>query len=251
MSFTLSEKENILNLYKDMRVTDVRDGMDWIGYHHYGSMSPEMRPLHRTRAIGFANTSRYIPYDRPVPQGMIGEEYTEWKNWYYANICIQPWGLEGYVQKYDMFVVDQSGLNVGVCGSMWTLFGLKNGGVGYVIDGGVRDTDEIILQKTPVWCTQIAQTMDQARIQYENHECKINCCGVCVNPGDLVVADGDGVIVVPQDIVYDVAKYATQEMRSDKQTRRYFYVKLNMELDDTVADSMDEAAVEKVVNSFK
>lgn len=65
------------------------------------------------------------------------------------------------------------------------------------------------------------------------------------------MADGDGVIVVPQDIVYDVAKYATQEMRSDKQTRRYFYVKLNMELDDTVADSMDEAAVEKVVNSFK
>lgn len=70
--FTLSQKEEILNLYDKMRVTDVRDGMDWMGYHHYGSMGPTMRPLWPTKAMGFAKTARYIPYDRPVPQGCVG-----------------------------------------------------------------------------------------------------------------------------------------------------------------------------------
>jgi 4-hydroxy-4-methyl-2-oxoglutarate aldolase len=64
MEFTLSQKEEILNLYDKMRVTDVRDGMDWMGYHHYGSMSEKMRPLWPTKAMGFAKTSRINRYDQ-------------------------------------------------------------------------------------------------------------------------------------------------------------------------------------------
>ena len=45
MEFTLSQKEEILNLYDKMRVTDVRDGMDWMGYHHYGSMVRKCVPF--------------------------------------------------------------------------------------------------------------------------------------------------------------------------------------------------------------
>ena len=42
-------------------VTDVRDGMDWMGYHHYGSMSEKNASPWPTKAMGFAKTSRYIP----------------------------------------------------------------------------------------------------------------------------------------------------------------------------------------------
>ena len=232
MAFTVQQKEEILNICKDMRVTDVRDGMDWMGYHGYGSMSKAMRPLWRTRAMGFAKTARYLPYDKPVPQGKIGDDYTAWSNWYYGNVCIYPWMKE--IEKYDFPVLDQSGIHVGLMGSENTMRGLIAGAVGYICHGGIRDTDEVILQKVPAWSLSIAQTMDQARIQYESHGARINCDGVCVCQGDFVVADGDGVIVVPQDIILDVAKYATREMSNDKKTRRKLYLTLGLPLDHTV-----------------
>lgn len=55
-----------------------------------------------------------------------------------------------------------------------------------------------------------------------------------VNPGDVVVADGDGVIVVPRKIAVDVAKYAHKELAGDKVTRRDLYEKLGLKLDKTV-----------------
>ena len=51
---------------------------------------------------------------------------------------------------------------------------------------------------------------------------------------DVVVADNDGVIVVPRKVAYDVAKYAWQEMNGDKAARQQLYKELGWELDDTV-----------------
>ncbi|MCL1820410.1 MAG: RraA family protein [Oscillospiraceae bacterium] len=231
MERTQSQREEILNLYDKLRVTDTRDGLDWMGYHHYGSMSCDMRPLWRTRAIGFAKTARYIPYDKPRPD-IKGDEYTEWSNWYYGNVCVYPWMSE--IQKHDFPVIDMSNLAVGLMGSNNTMEGIRDGAAGYIAFGGVRDTDEIILQKIPFWSTKIAQPMDQARIQYESHNTKINCDGVCVTPGDLVVADGDGVVVVPSELTLDVAKWAAREMTADRAARRKLYIDLGMTLDETV-----------------
>lgn len=231
MQLTKTQKEEVMNLYSKLRVTDTRDGLDWMGYHHYGSMSPDMRPLWRVRAAGFAKTARYIPYDKPAPKA-TGDEYTEWSNWYYGNVCIYPWIQE--LEPFDFPVVDMSNLTVGLMGSNNTMEGVRDGAVGYVAYGGVRDTDEIILQKIPFWSTKIAQPMDQARIQYESHNTKINCDGVCVCPGDLVVADGDGVVVVPGELIFDVAKWASRESTADRAARRKLYTELGLPPDDSV-----------------
>jgi regulator of RNase E activity RraA len=231
MQRTQAQREEILNLYDKLRVADTRDGLDWLGYHHYGSMSADMRPLWRTRAVGFAKTARYIPYDKPCP-GLTGDAYSEWSGWYYGNVCIYPWMAE--IEKYDFPVIDMSNLAVGLMGSNNTMEGIRDGGVGYVAFGGVRDTDEVIAQRIPFWSTKCAQPMDQARIQYESHNTKINCDGVCVCPGDLVVADGDGVVVVPGELVTDVAKWASREMVADRAARRKLYIDLGLALDDTV-----------------
>ena len=231
MDWSLSKREEILNLYQGLRVADTRDGMDWMGYHHYGSMSTDMRPLWRTRAIGFARTARYIPYDKPRPEA-VGDAYTEWSNWYYGNVCIYPWLAE--IEKYDFPVIDMSNITVGLMGSNNTMEGIRSGAVGYVAFGGVRDTDEVIIQKIPFWSTKVAQPMDQGRIQYESHNTRINCDGVCVVPGDLVVADGDGVVVVPSELIMDVAKWAAREMNADRTARRKLYADLGLPMDDTV-----------------
>ena len=50
----------------------------------------------------------------------------------------------------------------------------------------------------------------------------------------MIVADGDGVIVVPRAVAKDVAKFASRELRNDKKDRRGMYETLGWELDDTV-----------------
>ncbi len=221
----------MLGLYADLRVADVRDGMDWNMLHFRGSMQPEIRPLWRTRAVGIARTARYLPYNGPIPR-LSPEEYTQWVGWYYNNICTYPWVED--IQPGDFVVIDQSDTNVGLCGSNNTLDCMRRGARGLISNGGVRDTDEVILQKIPFWSRYCSQAMVQGRLQFDARNIPIQVGGAAVFPGDVVVADGDGVVVVPRDVAREVALYAHQELRNDKEARRKKYETLGMDLDDTV-----------------
>lgn len=231
MNMSQDERAELLALYEGLRVADVRDGMDWMMMHHYGSMSPDIRPLWRTRAFGIARTARYVPYEGPVSK-MSPEEYTEWVRWYYQNVCTYPWSRE--IEPGDFIVIDQSSLDVGLMGSNNSLGGVRSGARGYVTNGGVRDTDELIIQKVPFWSRTCSQSMVQGRIRFDAMNVPVNVGGVTVHPGDIVVADGDGVIVVPRGIARDVAKYARRELEKDKVSRRKLYKALGMDLDETV-----------------
>ena len=226
------ESLDLLALFKDLRVTDVRDGMDWIGYHHYGTVDHSIRPLFRTSAIGIARTARYIPYEGPVPR-CVGDEYTEWVNYYYSEICYDPWCND--IQLGDFICLDVAGIDVGLIGSNNSLSCKKKGAVGFLLNGGgIRDTDEVVLQKIPVWSKFISQPMDQGRIRYLEKDIPIAIGGVAIYPGDVVVADGDGVIIVPRKVAKDVVKYARREQIADKAARKRHYIDLGMELDNTV-----------------
>jgi hypothetical protein len=72
------ENKILLELFKNFRVADVRDGMDWIGYHNFGSIDPGVRPLYRTKAVGIARTARYLPFEGPYPDEK-GDDYTKWQ----------------------------------------------------------------------------------------------------------------------------------------------------------------------------
>jgi regulator of RNase E activity RraA len=226
------DRQEILEMYKYMRVTDVRDGMDWCGYHHYGTVDHSIRPLWRTCAIGFARTARYLPYEGPAPSA-TGEEYTKWVGWYYGNVCTDKWADD--ICPGDFICLDVCGLDVGLLGSNNTLNCVNKGAVGFLTNGGgVRDSDEVILQKIPLWSKFVSQPMDQARIRYLEKDIPIAIGGVAIYPGDLVVADGDGVVIVPQKLIYDVHKYAYQEMKNDRLARKSLYEAGGRELDSTV-----------------
>jgi regulator of RNase E activity RraA len=231
MALSDASRSELLELYSDLRVADVRDGMDWMMQHHQGSMIPGIRPLWRTRAVGLAKTARYLPYKGIIPT-MTPEEYSKWSGWYYSTVCTYPWIAT--IDKGDFVVIDQSGVDAGLMGSNNTMDGIINGAVGYVSIGGVRDTDEIILQKIPFWSAMVSQGMVQGRLQFDACDIPVVVGGVLVHPGDVVVADGDGVIVVPQDIARDVSVYAHQELRGDKVSRRKKYEELGLPPDETV-----------------
>ncbi|MCL2269746.1 MAG: RraA family protein [Treponema sp.] len=232
----MGNRENLelIELFKRLRVTDVRDGMDWMGYHHYGTVDYRIRPLFRpeTSVIGIARTARYVPYEGPVP-ALPPDEYTDWVKMYYSEICFDPWTKD--IENGDFICLDIAGLDVGLLGSNNTLNCKKRGAVGFMTNGGgIRDTDECIVQKIHVWSMHVSQPMDQARIRYIEKDIPIAVGGVAVYPGDVVVADGDGVIVVPRKAAQGVAKYAWQEASADKKSRKQLYIDLGMQLDNTV-----------------
>jgi regulator of RNase E activity RraA len=225
------ENKKILEAYKGLRVADVRDGLDWCGMMHYGSMDASIRPLYRTISIGIARTVRYLPYQGPTPF-LTGEKYSEWSAEYYRKIGTFPFMEK--IEEGDFICIDQSGLNIGLMGSNSALAGKRNGAVGWVSNGGLRDTDEVILEEIAFWSKEIGQPMVQGRLQFDGMDIPVAIGGVVVYPGDVVVADGDGVVVVPRKIAFDVAKYARQELDHDKIGRRKLYKELGMKEDATV-----------------
>jgi len=233
MSESRDARHELLELYAGLRVADVRDAMDALLMHRIGSMAPSIRPLWRTRAVGIARTARYMPYEGAIPTGSP-KDYAEWTSWYYKEVCPYPWMAE--IQEGDFCVIDQSGVDAGLMGSNNTLGGVRAGARGYVTNGGVRDTDEIILQKIPFWSAFVSQSMVQGRVQFEAEGVPVVVGGILVHPGDVVVADGDGVIVVPRGLAGAVAALARDVLKGDKAQRRGLYEALGRELDESVED---------------
>jgi len=224
--------EKLLTLYQGLRVADVSDGLDAVGRRDRGLVDRALRPIWLgAYAFGRAVTARYVATDEIVPQ-MAPEEYAEYSGRWYAEKCTYP--FLDLLQPGDFLVLDLSGLEVGFWGSNVGLAAVAKGATGVAIDGGCRDTAEVTLQRCAVWSRHRARTTVIGRLEFESLNQIVNLGGVKVTPGDMVVADDDGVIVVPQDIADDVARAARGELESDKRGRRALYESLGRPLDDSV-----------------
>ena len=108
------------------------------------------------------------------------------------------------------------------------------GAVGIVTEGYCRDTDEVILQRSPVACAGIGRTIIPGRVELIEVETIISCGGVMVRPGDIVGCDWDGCLVVPIEVAEEVLAIAARIAVDDKKSRLRLYEKLRRPLDETV-----------------
>jgi 4-hydroxy-4-methyl-2-oxoglutarate aldolase len=221
-------------LFDGLRVADVRDGMDWAGLAAKGTVAPDVAPLFQgARAMGVAHTVRLRPSEKAVP-ALTPEQYTDWANSYWYGELYDMARLAADLEDGEMVVIESAGLDVGEVGSNNSLEWYAAGASGIVTSGGVRDRDECVLQAVPIFCRLRVQKMVQGRVEFDTTQVPVNVGGVLVRPGDVVVADGDGVIVVPVEHAETVARYARQELENDKRGRRRLYEKLGRPLDDSV-----------------
>ena len=221
-----------LDILRSVRTSDVCDALDSMGLQQRYEMDPEMRPLFPgVRFAGIAHTAGYAPIDRPL-SAMSYEAFDERQYkpgpeglWHEAG----PWGAPD-----EVLVIDARRTQAGILGSNNTLVGRTKGVVGYVIDGACRDSYECILQKTPVFCTVRSPAHPMGRIGPVSDNEPIVCAGVTVQPGDVIVADDDGVVVVPQEVAAEVARRARLIQDKDRPGRRAAYEKIGLPLDETV-----------------
>ncbi len=237
-TYTAAEDAATLKLFEGLRVADVSDGMDMAGLPNTGLVDPAIRPLWRdtdefTHVIrGIAVTVRYVPTNRVVPR-LSGAEFEKWEREWYREISPEP--FVQYLRPGSVVVIDghEDG-DTGTIGSNNILGWKLRGAVGVVTSGGARDTDEIIKQKVPVYYRRPARGIRPGRNEVESVQRPVTIGGVLVRPGDVIVADGDGVICVPREHAEVVAKAARKILEGDKAGRRKLYEKLGIPLDRTV-----------------
>jgi regulator of RNase E activity RraA len=164
---------------------------------------------------------------------MTPEEFPKWEGQWYSQISPEPFAA--YLRPGSIVIIDgnEDG-DTGTIGSNNILGWKVRGAVGVVTSGGARDTDEIIKQKVPLYYRRPARGIRPGRNEVESVQKPVTIGGVLVRPGDVVVADGDGVVVVPREHASLVAKAARAILESDKAGRRKLYEKLGLPLDKTV-----------------
>jgi regulator of RNase E activity RraA len=221
-----------LQIFRSVRTSDVSDALDSMGLQDRYQMDPAMRPLNfGIRFAGIARTAEYDIIDRPLKP----MSYEEFDRRQYAQGPEGLWKEAGPWGGLDqVLVIDAKRTTAGILGSANTMQGRIKGVVGYVIDGTCRDSYECVIQKTPVFCTVRSPAHPMGRIGPVSNNQPITCAGVKVRPGDVIIADDDGVMVVPQAIADEVAHRAKLIQEKDRPGRRESYKKLGLQMDETV-----------------
>ena len=224
-----ADDKAVLGAFDGLRVADVSDGMDFVGLANIGLMDPAIHPLWKDaenyahRFIGIAVTVRYVPTQKPAKGGdMSYEEYRAWEGAWYNELSPEP--FTELIRPGTAIIIDEApDADVGSIGSYNILAWYLAGAVGVVTDATSRDTDEIITQQVPLYFREPGRGIRPGRNEVESVNRPVVVGGVLVNPGDVIVADGDGVIVVPRAHALRVAEFAHKILEADKGGRRSLY----------------------------
>jgi len=152
------------------------------------------------RQVGRAFTLRFVPMreDLATPESWSAPKSTR------VGIEQMPEGC--------IAVVDGNGVtNAGIFGDILCARMAKRGVAALVTDGVVRDITGVRQTGLPVWCQGIAAPPSVTGLTFVNWQEPIGCGGVAVFPDDIMVADGDGVVVIPAALVDHVLELAPEQ----------------------------------------
>jgi 4-hydroxy-4-methyl-2-oxoglutarate aldolase len=222
-----------------VRVTDVVDGLDAVGRADMTLMDAKIRPLwFGMRFWGPAVTMRVLPANqrmRTVTREEAQQQHGIWFREQEQRVGFVRPSMKEHIKEGCVIVTSTGGaMETGYWGSNNAMEMQAQGVQGIVTEGNCRDTDEVIMQQTPVACAGIGRPIIPGRVELADVQVPVSCGGALVRPGDIVGCDWDGCIVVPQEVAEDVLFFAASIAIQDKKGRRRLYEKLGKPLDETV-----------------
>jgi len=203
--------------FRGVEVASVSDAMEQL-YGQRNYMSHEMRPLSKTKFAGPAVTVLLKKEEHKegaaASQGMLDA------------IDAAPAG------SVYVMVLEGGADFAGIGGLMATAMKYR-GLAGAVIDGGVRDIPQIEKLQFPVFSRGIVPSTTINHFRFAGVNVPVKCAGVTVNPGDMIAADEDGVVVAPRAHAADILKKA-QEL-DDTEHRMLPFIEKYRSIKDAVA----------------
>jgi regulator of RNase E activity RraA len=187
------DETSLVEAFRHVEVASVSDALEQlVGKKMY--MSHRMRPIFSTKFAGIALTVHLKKEENDDPAALNGM---------LAAIDV---GQKGSVY---VMVVDDGANIAGMGGLMGTAMSARNY-AGAVIDGGVRDVAYLQKIGFPVFALGIVPSTSVHHYRFAGSNVPVVCDGVEVNPGDIIVADADGVAVVPRAVAEKTLALAQQ-----------------------------------------
>jgi regulator of RNase E activity RraA len=207
----------IIEGFRLVEVASVADAMEQL-YGQRAYMSHQMRPVFTTKFAGPAVTVLLKKEEHkdgaPASQGMLD-------------------AIDGAAAGSVYVMVLPDGADIaGIGGLMATAMKFR-GLAGAVIDGAVRDLPQIKRIQFPVYSRGVSPATSINHYRFEATNVPVTCAGVRVTPGDIIVADEDGIAVVPRARAADVLKKA-QEL-DDTEHRMYPFIEKFKSIKEAVA----------------
>ena len=171
----------MIEAYRHVEVASVSDAMEQL-LHQRGFMSHRMQSIFPTKFAGTALTVKLVKQENHDPDALSG--------------MLQAIDIGGPGSVYVMQVEDGAD-TAGMGGLMGTAM-FSRGFAGAVIDGGVRDLPQLKKIGFPVYALGPVPSTAVGHYRFAGMNIPIKCDGVDVSPQDIVVADMDGVVVVPR-----------------------------------------------------
>ncbi len=173
--------------------SDILDGMGWNLVVPASLLPPRLgRPI---AIAGHALTLRYVPERRRIDPAQALTSQSK-----LAHESVFEMAKRGDVMVVEAAVRDPISVIGGRAATAAVNYGLS----GAIVDGGVRDIEEIRSAGFPVWSKWLTPQSGKGRLEPTAINGPISCLGVQVHPGDLVLADETGICFVPLEIVSEV-----------------------------------------------
>ena len=112
-----------------------------------------------------------------------------------------------------------SGVRAALWGELFSCAAIGRGAAGAIVDGLVRDVRQIAELEFPVFCRGTSPLDTQGRAEARDVGVPAPCGGVLVSPGDYVVADEDGIVVIPGAVLAGVAEIVAEKARGERGAR--------------------------------
>ena len=185
-------------------VSDILDSMGIIGTISASVLKPVVPGK---TAIGPVVTLRYL-FERKTPtQGFVEKNKGH----------MADRDAYAVAQPGDIVVYDADGREVSCQGGMSSNVAVKTGIAATICDGGVRDIEEMRALGYPVWSRHVTPITGKFRIQAAEINCPVLINGIQVCPGDLCIADDNGICFIPHDKIEAVLEKV--EAADDKEKR--------------------------------
>lgn len=184
------------------------DILDSLGLRNQG-MHHRLRPLlpdiRQCGFVGRARTFRWMETDYVVREDPYGLEIE-------AMDSLRPGDVAVHSTDY--------GRTNAPWGELMSTLAKRNGAVGCVCDSQIRDCVRIIEMGFPVYYAGIRPLDSMGRARVMAYDVPVRCGDVLVNPGELVFADFDGIVVVPRHVEKDALRLTKEKAGKESQSRR-------------------------------
>ena len=202
----MNDKELFAWIKENLYVAVVSDILDEMGFRNQ-AMHQRIRPLDEDccTIVGRARTFRWMETDYVVEEAPYGVEIEAMDSLKEGDVVVHS--------------TDSAGTNA-PWGELMSTVAMIRGASGCICDSQIRDCIKIKAMKFPVFYTGIRPQDSKGRGIVIAYDVPIRSGGVLVNPGDIIFADFDGIVVIPKQVEEELYKRAHDKVKAENISRK-------------------------------